>query len=112
MSALLLSQALEAYRTRVIEVCRARGWELNSKVARLGFHVLEAAELCEALRGKDGGDPADETADCLFTLLAMAQHVDLDAAIVRGYEKMDELMVRPEYDGEEIAYRNPKRGGE
>jgi NTP pyrophosphatase (non-canonical NTP hydrolase) len=38
---------------------------------------LDVSEFIEALRGK-GGDPVDELGDVLFTVLAVAEHHNVD----------------------------------
>lgn len=92
---------LEEYRELAFAVCQHRGWDQESRTARLGFNVLEAAELTEALRGK-GGNPIEEAGDVLFTSLVMIpMTISLGEVIRFGRKKMADLMTKPPYQGEE-----------
>lgn len=91
---------LEEWRRKATEVCLRRGWSL-AKNDRFYFHALEAAELSEALRGKSG-DPVEEAGDLLFTaLLMIPPSIGLQHVVERNEKKMEDLMTRPHYPGEE-----------
>lgn len=91
---------LQEWRERAFVLCETRGWDLKP-TPRLGFHVQEAAELCEATRGK-GGDVVEEAGDCLFTALAMIpRSVNLADVLRVNTEKVARLMTAPPYKGEE-----------
>lgn len=91
---------LEDFRAKVFELCRERHWSMLPS-ARLGFHVLEAAELTEALKGK-GGDEIEEAGDLLFTAVAMIPpRISLADVLYRAELKRQHLLTKPPYQGEE-----------
>lgn len=85
-------------RDRVLAMCRHRGWSTHW-IHRSAYLHLEAAELAEAVRGKRG-DPLDESADVLITLLALSPH-SLPEILEAAERKVAALMAKPPYPGEE-----------
>ena len=84
---------LEEYINLIKVVCEANDWKKDWSHG--GCYIyLEVSEFIEALRGK--GDPVDELGDVLFTVLAVADHYDIDfkQAIYRNIEKHTELLRR------------------
>lgn len=91
---------LEDFRNKVFELCRVRRWSMLPS-SRLGFHVLEAAELTEALKGKKG-DEIEEAGDLLFTALAMIpERISLSDVLWRAEIKRQFMLTKPPYMGEE-----------
>lgn len=82
----------------VLKVFALRDWSLHW-THRSAYLHLEAAELAEAVRGKRG-DPLEEAADVLITLLALSQFdlADIEAA---ARAKLTTLLTRPPYPGEQ-----------
>lgn len=84
-------------RARVLALAERRQWatDVFTRSANL---FLEVAELTEAVREKRG-DTLEESADALFTLLALSPHELTD--IVKALEqKIDRLWDAPRYKGE------------
>jgi NTP pyrophosphatase (non-canonical NTP hydrolase) len=77
---------IDAYTEFVKYVCECNKWKKDWSHGGCYMH-LEVSELIEALRGK--GDPEDELGDVLFTVIAVANHhnVDIIAAIKRNIKK-------------------------
>ena len=98
---------LEAMRKRAFALCRKRSWSLERN-DRLALHVMELAELAEALRGKEG-DPIEEAGDLLFTALAMIpETISMDDVVRVNREKTARLMdAPPGFNKEEIAPLQP-----
>ena len=67
---------LRKYMEEVSTVCEREHWNKDWSNGGVYMH-LEVSEFIEAIRGK-GGDPLDELGDVLFTVLAVAEHHDLD----------------------------------
>lgn len=87
-------------RQVVMAVCEKRGWA-TTWVDRSSYLFLEAAELTEAIRGK-GGDTLEESADVLFTFLALTPH-ELEEIIPVLIKKCHDLMFKGRYPGEEFV---------
>ncbi len=85
-------------REKIVAMMTKRGWSM-SWIHRSAYLHLEAAELAEAVRGKRG-DPLDESADVLITLLALSPF-ELDAIVAAAHNKVNLLMVKPPYAGEQ-----------
>jgi hypothetical protein len=100
----LEAPSLELLPARVLEVCERRGWSTRWTERGAYLH-LEASELIEAVRGKEG-DPLEEAADVLFVLMSITEANDLpwDRVVSRLAGKVEHLRVAPPYEGEE---RNP-----
>lgn len=108
--------ALEEVRARVRAVLTHRNWPIDWR-SRLSYHLLEVAELTEAVRGKrgnivDGTDPleriAEEAGDALNTLLAMIpDEVSMTKVLEKSLDKLSDLMTRPRYLGEDYL-RGPE----
>jgi hypothetical protein len=75
-------------REKCLALCKLRGWSLDWPTRSAVLH-LEASELTEAIRGKRG-DPLDESADVLFTLLVFSPY-ELDAIIKAMEAKIERL---------------------
>lgn len=72
-----------------------------SWIHRSAYLHLEAAELAEAVRGKRG-DPLEESADVLITLLALSPF-DLPEIVAAAERKLSKLETTGPYKGEQLA---------
>lgn len=75
-------------RESVLAAARALGWSLDWRERGAYLH-LEASELIEAVRGK-AGDPREEAADVLITLLAVSP-LGLDDLVAVAQAKLDRM---------------------
>lgn len=85
----------------VVTMCHKRGWSMHWTHRGAYLH-LESSELIEAIRGK-GGDPLKEAADVLLVLMSITEYhgIQWDDVMRQARAKVDEMMVRPRYAGEE-----------
>lgn len=86
-------------REKVLDLCQHRSWSMQV-LARLGSLCAEAAELAEAVRGKGRSTTLSESADVLFTLLALSPH-GLPEIVEALRLKITATRDLPPYQGEE-----------
>ena len=86
-----MNSDLRLYTKFIRGVCALRKWKKDWSHGGCYTH-LELSEFIEALRGK--GDPIEELGDVLFTLIAIADHYNIDPlkAIEDSIEKHTRLL--------------------
>jgi NTP pyrophosphatase (non-canonical NTP hydrolase) len=86
-----MNSDLKVYTNFIRGVCALREWKKDWSHGGCYTH-LELSEFIEALRGK--GDPIEELGDVLFTLIAVADHYNIDAseAMKHSIEKHTRLL--------------------
>jgi hypothetical protein len=95
------TQPPNALPSRVLAMCKKRGWDLSWSSRGVYLH-LEASELIEALRGKHG-DPLSEAADVLLVLMSITENAGIPWCDVLNQTAMTcaRLEVCDPYPGEE-----------
>jgi len=100
------AQNLDVMATRVISMCKKRGWSLHWTHRGAYLH-LESSELIEAIRGKHG-DPEQEAGDVLLVLLSIVEYagIPFSNVIKTAEKKLTYLETAPPYPGEERTALN------
>lgn len=103
----VIQSAIEAERnrinalpTKVLELCKKRNWSLEWTVRGVYLH-LEASELIEAIRGKNG-NPLSEAADVLIVLMSITEinNIKWNDVLKEADKTVSEMMTKPKYEHE------------